>query len=184
MYFGFCLFCPNWPLNLTSLLWTGPSTGQASTRTAGLGRKLFPTEGFSISNQKKMDVSNDMERRQKFERNVKNYLEAMDKIQLDIVKMLEESMKLNEILQDAGRFPTSWTIFGTEQPKNSSRKRSIKNRKPKCKMPFQFEIWFCKFFKTKFLLKDTCWNVIENLFLEIWWFPEWFFGEWWKITSK
>ena len=48
-----------------------------------------------------MDVSDDMERRQKFERNVKNYLEAMDKIQLDIVKVLEESMKLNEILQDA-----------------------------------------------------------------------------------
>ena len=47
-----------------------------------------------------MDVSNDMERRQKFERNVKDYLEAMDKIQLDIVKMLEESMKLNENLQD------------------------------------------------------------------------------------
>ena len=47
-----------------------------------------------------MDVSNDMERRQKFERNVKNYLEAMDKIQLDLVKMLEESMKLNEILQE------------------------------------------------------------------------------------
>ena len=39
--------------------------------------------------------------RQKFEQNVKDYLEAMDKIQLDIVKMLEESMKLNEILQDA-----------------------------------------------------------------------------------
>ena len=47
-----------------------------------------------------MDVSNDMERRQKFERNVKDYLEAMYKIQLDIVKMLEESMKLNEILHD------------------------------------------------------------------------------------
>ena len=42
-----------------------------------------------------------MERRQKFERNVKDYLEAMDKIQLDIVKVLEESMKLNKILQDA-----------------------------------------------------------------------------------
>ena len=48
-----------------------------------------------------MDVSNDMERRQKFEWNVKDCLEAMDKIQLDIVKMLEESMKLNENLQDA-----------------------------------------------------------------------------------
>ena len=77
-------------------------TGQLDRhrRTAGLGRKLIPTEGFSISNQKKMDVSNDMEHRQKFERNVKDYLEAMDKIQLDIVKMLEESMKLNEILHD------------------------------------------------------------------------------------
>jgi len=47
-----------------------------------------------------MDESNDMEQKQKFEQNVKNYLEAMDKIQLDLVKMLEESMKLNEILQD------------------------------------------------------------------------------------
>ena len=47
-----------------------------------------------------MDESNDMEQKQKFEQNVKNYLEAMDKIQLDLVKMLEESMKLNEILQE------------------------------------------------------------------------------------
>ena len=47
-----------------------------------------------------MDKSNDMERKQKFEQNAKNYLEAMNKIQLDLVKMLEESMKLNEILQD------------------------------------------------------------------------------------
>ena len=54
----------------------------------------------SILNQKKMDESNDMEQKQKFEQNVKNYLEAMDKIQLDLVKMLEESMKLNEILQE------------------------------------------------------------------------------------
>ena len=44
--------------------------------------------------------SNDMERKQKFEQNVKNYLKAMDNIQLDLVKMLEESMKLNEILQE------------------------------------------------------------------------------------
>merc|ERR1712001_480322 len=49
---------------------------------------------------KKMDESNDMERKQKFEQNVKNYLEAMDKIQLDLDKMLEESMKLTEILQE------------------------------------------------------------------------------------
>ena len=48
-----------------------------------------------------MDKSNDMERKQKFEQNAKNYLEAMNKIQLDLVKMLEESMKLNENLQDA-----------------------------------------------------------------------------------
>ena len=48
-----------------------------------------------------MDESNDMEQKQKFEQNVKNYLKAMDKIQLDLVKMLEESMKLNEILQEA-----------------------------------------------------------------------------------
>ena len=47
-----------------------------------------------------MDESNDMERKQKFEQNVKDYLEAIDKIQFDIVKMLEESMKLNENLQD------------------------------------------------------------------------------------
>ena len=47
-----------------------------------------------------MDESNDMEQKQKFEQNVKNYLKAMDKIQLDLVKMLEESMKLNEILQE------------------------------------------------------------------------------------
>ena len=47
-----------------------------------------------------MDELNDMEQKQKFEQNVKNYLEAMDKIQLDLVKMLEESMKLNEILQE------------------------------------------------------------------------------------
>ena len=47
-----------------------------------------------------MDKSNDMERKQKFEQNAKNYLEAMNKIQLDLVKMLEESMELNEILQE------------------------------------------------------------------------------------
>ena len=47
-----------------------------------------------------MDESNDMARKQKFEQNVKNYLKAMDKIQLDLDKMLEESMKLNENLQD------------------------------------------------------------------------------------
>ena len=58
------------------------------------------TQGYSILNQKKMDESNDMEQKQKFEQNVKNYLEAMDKIQLDLVKMQEESMKLNEILQE------------------------------------------------------------------------------------
>ena len=48
-----------------------------------------------------MAESNDMERKQKFEQNVKEYLEAMDKIHHDLVKMLKESMKLNEILQDA-----------------------------------------------------------------------------------
>ena len=48
-----------------------------------------------------MYESNDMALKQKFEQNVKNYLKAMDKIQLDLVKMLEESMKLNENLQDA-----------------------------------------------------------------------------------
>ena len=48
-----------------------------------------------------MDESNDMEQKQKFEQNVKNYLEAMDKIQHDLIKMLEESMKLNENLQEA-----------------------------------------------------------------------------------
>ena len=71
-----------------------------------------------------MDVSNDMERRQKFERNVKDYLEAMDKIQLDIVKMLEESMKLNEILQDAvsQRAEQYLEQDNQRQPKNSSQK--------------------------------------------------------------
>ena len=48
-----------------------------------------------------MDESNEMERKQKFEQNVKDYLEAMDKIQHDLVKILEESMKLNETLQEA-----------------------------------------------------------------------------------
>ena len=48
-----------------------------------------------------MDESNDMEQKQKFEQNVKNYLEAMDKIQHNLVKILEESMKLNETLQEA-----------------------------------------------------------------------------------
>ena len=48
-----------------------------------------------------MDKSNDMERKQKFENNVNGYLEAFDKIQIDLVKMLDESMKLNEILQEA-----------------------------------------------------------------------------------
>ena len=48
-----------------------------------------------------MDESNEMERKQKFEQNVKDYLEAMDKIQHDLIKMLEESMKLNENLQEA-----------------------------------------------------------------------------------
>ena len=48
-----------------------------------------------------MDKSNDMERKQKFENNVNGYLEALDKIQIDLVKMLDESMKLNEILQEA-----------------------------------------------------------------------------------
>ena len=42
-----------------------------------------------------------MERKQKFENNVNGYLEALDKIQIDLVKMLDESMKLNEILQEA-----------------------------------------------------------------------------------
>ena len=48
-----------------------------------------------------MAESNDVERKQKFEQNVKEYLEAMDKIEDDLVKMLKESMKLNEILQNA-----------------------------------------------------------------------------------
>ena len=48
-----------------------------------------------------MEKSNDMEHKQKFENNVNGYLEALDKIQIDLVKMLDESMKLNEILQEA-----------------------------------------------------------------------------------
>ena len=50
-----------------------------------------------------MDESNEMERKQKFEQNVKDYLGAMDKIQHDLEKILEESMKLNENLQEAIR---------------------------------------------------------------------------------
>ena len=48
-----------------------------------------------------MDESNEMERKQKFEQNVKDYLGVMDKIQHDLEKILEESMKLNENLQEA-----------------------------------------------------------------------------------
>ena len=48
-----------------------------------------------------MDESNDMERKQKSEQNVKGYLEAMDKIQIDLDKMLEKSMKINIIFQEA-----------------------------------------------------------------------------------
>ena len=48
-----------------------------------------------------MDESNEMERKQKFEQNVKDYLGAMDKIEHDLEKILEESMKLNENLQEA-----------------------------------------------------------------------------------
>ena len=48
-----------------------------------------------------MAESSDMGRRQKFEQDVKDFMEAMDKIECDLVKMSEESMKLNEILQDA-----------------------------------------------------------------------------------
>ena len=36
-----------------------------------------------------MAESNDMERKQKLERDVKDYLEAMDKIHHDLVKMIE-----------------------------------------------------------------------------------------------
>ena len=71
-----------------------------------------------------MDESNEMERKQKFEQNVKDYLEAMDKIQLDIVKVLEESMKLNKILQDAvsQRAEQYLEQDNQRQPKNSSQK--------------------------------------------------------------
>ena len=48
-----------------------------------------------------MDESNDMERKQKSEQNVKGYLEAMDKIQIDLDKMLEKSMKINTSFQEA-----------------------------------------------------------------------------------
>ena len=63
-------------------------------------KKDIHSNHFLISNQNKMYESNDMGRKQKFEQNVKNYLKAMDKIQLDLVKMLEESMELNDILQE------------------------------------------------------------------------------------
>ena len=42
-----------------------------------------------------------LERKQKFEQNVKGYLEVMDKIQIDLDKMLEKSMKINIIFQEA-----------------------------------------------------------------------------------
>ena len=42
-----------------------------------------------------------LERKLKFEQNVKGYLEAMDKIQIDLDKMLEKSMKINIIFQEA-----------------------------------------------------------------------------------
>ena len=60
----------------------------------------------------------------RFEQNVKDYLEAIDKIQFDIVKMLEESMKLNEILQDAvsQRAEQYLEQDNQRQPKNSSQK--------------------------------------------------------------
>ena len=48
-----------------------------------------------------MAESNDMGRKQKFEQDVKDYLEDIKKIEHNLVKMLEESMKLNEILQEA-----------------------------------------------------------------------------------
>ena len=48
-----------------------------------------------------MADSNSMERMRKFEQDVKDYLEDIKKIEHNLVKMLEESMKLNEILQEA-----------------------------------------------------------------------------------
>ena len=48
-----------------------------------------------------MADSKSMERMRKFEQDVKDYLEDIKKIEHNLVKMLEESMKLNEILQEA-----------------------------------------------------------------------------------
>ena len=48
-----------------------------------------------------MADSDSMERMRKFEQDVKDYLEDIKKIEHNLVKMLEESMKLNEILQEA-----------------------------------------------------------------------------------
>ena len=47
-----------------------------------------------------MADSNSMERMRKFEQDVKDYLEDIKNIEHNLVRMLEESMKLNEILQE------------------------------------------------------------------------------------
>ena len=47
-----------------------------------------------------MADSDSMERMRKFEQDVKDYLEDIKNIEHNLVRMLEESMKLNEILQE------------------------------------------------------------------------------------
>ena len=71
-----------------------------------------------------MADSDSMERMRKFEQDVKDYLEDIKKIEHNLVKMLEESMKLNEILQDAvsQRAEQYLEQDNQRQPKNSSQK--------------------------------------------------------------
>ena len=71
-----------------------------------------------------MADSKSMERMRKFEQDVKDYLEDIKKIEHNLVKMLEESMKLNEILQDAvsQRAEQYLEQDNQRQPKNSSQK--------------------------------------------------------------
>ena len=122
-----------------------------------------------------------MELKQKSEQNVKDYLEAMDKIQIDltkavfrldvtdinlvydIIKMLEESIKLNEILKDAvsqraeryleqdnQRIPgeiKSPAAGDLDKGKDQWRIRNQDIRR-------YFENKYCKFFKQNFCWKD------------------------------
>ena len=75
-----------------------------------------------------------LERKQKFEQNVKGYLEAMDMIQIDLDKMLENSMKINIIFQEA-IFQRAEQYLEQDNQQIPPEKL-MENRKPKCKMSF------------------------------------------------